>query len=76
MVKRLNSDDSDLSPSEKRKKEEEYQKYLEREVEYDYGQTIKGIRGGMMFADQHLDSQVMNLVADSDDRSKTGNSWN
>ena len=51
MEKRLNSEDSDLSPSEKRKKEEEYKKYLEREVEYDYGQTIKGIRGGMMFAD-------------------------
>ena len=76
MEKRLNSEDSDLSPSEKRKKEEEYQNYLEKNVEYDYGQSIKEIRGGYMFADQHLDSQVMNLVADSDDRSKTGNSWN
>ena len=29
-----------------------------------------------MFADQHLDSQVMNLDDESIGRSKTGNSWN
>ena len=57
METHYNSNESDLSPSElKRRKEEEYKQYLNRDVDYDWGQALKGIRGDIMFADQHLDS--------------------
>ena len=38
METHYNSNESDLSPSElKRRKEEEYKQYLNREVDYDWG---------------------------------------
>ena len=78
MVSKLDYDDLELTPSEvARRRQAEVEAWKNREVVHEYPQGLAGVRGRTMFADQHLDSQVLALGSDrSDGYSHTGNSWN